>query len=77
MGGVAPGVGDYSVGQLQRSIYSSTVSAHPTGYVRRAVLASPESVAAEGGYTQDVMHRHYANLRIPPLHVTAFWRIGP
>ena len=42
-----------------------------------AQCRNPVLVAAEGGHTQDVMHRHYANLRIPAAHVTAFWRIGP
>lgn len=39
---------------------------------RNAVL-----VASEGGHTQDVMHRHYANLRLKAADVKAFWRIGP
>jgi hypothetical protein len=34
-------------------------------------------VAAEGGHTQDVMHRHYANLRIPAADVDKFWQIVP
>ncbi len=44
---------------------------------RMAQTRNPVLVAAEGGHTQEVMHRHYANLRIPPAHVTAFWRIWP
>jgi integrase len=57
--------------------WSTNLMRHTRVSYRLAQCRNPILVAAEGGHTQDVMHRHYANLRIPAAHVTAFWRIGP
>jgi len=44
---------------------------------RLAQTRNPVLVAAEGGHTQDVMHRHYANLRLRASEVSAFWGLTP
>lgn len=76
------------VARFSRAVFRKVVDAWGGGWAqnlmrhtrvsyRLAQTRNPVLVSAEGGHTQDVMHRHYANLRIPASHVTAFWRIGP
>lgn len=44
---------------------------------RLAQCRNPVLVAAEGGHTPDVMHRHYANLRLKSGDVVRFWALTP
>lgn len=57
--------------------WATNIMRHTRVSYRLAQTRNPVMVAAEGGHTPDVMHRHYANLRIPPADVAAFWKIGP
>ncbi len=44
---------------------------------RLAQCRNPILVAAEGGHTPDVMHRHYTNLRLKAADVVRFWGLTP
>lgn len=57
--------------------WSTNLMRHTRVSYRLAQCRNPVLVAAEGGHTPDVMHRHYANLRLKAEDVEAFWRIGP
>lgn len=57
--------------------WTPDVMRHTRVSYRLALGISPAVVAAEGGHSSDVMRRHYANLRIPPADVAAFWSIVP
>ena len=57
--------------------WETNLMRHTRVSYRLSQTRNPVMVAAEGGHTQDVMHRHYANLRIPAGDVSRFWRIGP
>ena len=57
--------------------WTPDVMRHTRVSYRLALGIDPAAVAAEGGHSADVMRRHYANLRIPPTDVAAFWGIVP
>lgn len=57
--------------------WSTNLMRHTRVSYRLAQCRNPVLVAAEGGHTPDVMHRHYANLRISAADVRRFWHIRP
>lgn len=57
--------------------WTPDIMRHTRVSYRLALGIAPSIVAAEGGHAQDIMHRHYANLRIPASAVAAFWSLVP
>jgi integrase len=57
--------------------WSTNLMRHTRVSYRLAQCRNPVLVAAEGGHTQEVMHRHYANLRIKASDVSRFWGLTP
>lgn len=57
--------------------WRADVMRHTRVSYRLALTGDAAAVAAEGGHSIDVMHRHYANLRIPAAAVRAFWSLVP
>ena len=57
--------------------WSANLMRHTRVSYRLAQCRNPVLVAAEGGHTQEVMHRHYANLRLKAADVMRFWGLTP
>lgn len=57
--------------------WSMNLMRHTRVSYRLAQCRNPVLVASEGGHTPEVMHRHYANLRIPAGSVRSFWSLTP
>lgn len=78
-GPVAP----YSRSAFRRVVAASGIAwradvmRHTRVSYRLAQTGDAAAVAAEGGHSIAVMHRHYANLRIPTADVRAFWSLVP
>ena len=53
------------------------VMRHSRVSYRLAQCGNPALVAAEGGHSPGVMHRHYVNLRIPTADIAAYWNLVP
>lgn len=58
-------------------VWETNLMRHTRVSYRLAQCRNPVLVASEGGHTQEVMHRHYANLRLRASDVSRFWGLTP
>lgn len=57
--------------------WETNLMRHTRVSYRLAQTRNPVLVAAEGGHTQEVMRRHYTNLRLRAADVSRFWGLTP